>query len=134
MVSRGSEAWRDKREVDGMISLFGPVGLVVAADDIGTMRSAVEDDVGAVLLVAEFGDTTGRGLALDSDADHDDVVGLEEALVDGCVGTGTVVFTAVESQDLEDFSGKGGVRLAEAEVVMDSREFTEDGSRHWSGG
>ena len=62
-----------------MISLFGAVGLVVAVDDIGTMRSAAEDDVGAALLVAEFGDATGRGLALDSDADHDDVVGLEEA-------------------------------------------------------
>ena len=85
-------------------------------------------------MVAEFGDATGRGLALDSDADHDDVIGLEEALVDGCVGVGTVVFTVVESQDLEDFSGKGGVGLAEAEVVVDSREFAEDGGRRWRGG
>jgi len=123
----GPEAWRKKSQVDGVISAFGGVGAIVGTDNVGAMLGGAKNFERATLLVAEFGDASVLGRALDGDTGLDKIADLKETLVNGAIGTGTVVFVMVQSEDFEDFGGESGVGLAEAKVVMNGRKFTEDG-------
>lgn len=117
-----------------MVLFLGPVGLVGAADDVGAVIGAAENDVRATLLVAELADAAGRSLTLDRDTDHDMVTNLEESLVDGAVSTGSMVFASIESKDFQDVGGKSRVGLTEAQIIVNSGEVAEDGGRRCRSG
>jgi len=126
-VLGGPEAWREESQVDGVVSAFGGVGAIVGTDNVGAMVGGAKNFERATLLVAEFGDASMLGRALNGDAGLDKIADLKETLVNGAVGAGTVVFATVQSENLEDFGGESGVGLPEAEVVMNGRKFTKYG-------
>jgi len=126
-VLGGPEAWRKKSQINGVISTLGGVGPIVGTDNVGAMVGGAKNFERATLLVAEFGDASVLGRALDGDAGLDKIADLKETLVNGAVGTGTVVFATVQGENLEDFGGESRVGLAEAKIIMDGRKFTEDG-------
>ena len=115
----GAKAGWEQSEINGVIGFLSCIRLVVTADGVSAMVRRTQNKVGATLLVTELRDTAGGSLTVDLDTDHDEIARLKEALGDRAIGAGTVVFTAVKREVLEDFCGENGVILTKAKVVVD---------------
>jgi hypothetical protein len=116
----GTDSGWEKGNVFRVILELGTGGGVPFTKKVGAVSEGLGDNVRSAKTVRELGHAI--DVTLNLDADHNKVFDSEQRLAAGFVGAFAVVGAAFIGEDSKNFGGESGVRLGEAEEIMDSRD------------